>query len=91
LEPIDHDGTMIKLDRKVLTVGRTSESDLCVPSPLVSRDHARILVSSNAVTVVDVGSVNGCFVNQRQVKKQVLRDGDVVRFADRAYRLAASA
>jgi ABC transport system ATP-binding/permease protein len=60
---------------------------LCVPSPLVSRDHARILVSSNTVTVVDVGSVNGCFVNHRQVKKQVLREGDVLRFADRAYKL----
>jgi pSer/pThr/pTyr-binding forkhead associated (FHA) protein len=75
----------------VLTVGRTAESDFCVPSTLVSRDHARILVSTNSVTLVDVGSVNGCFVNQRQVKKQVLRDGDVLRFADRAYRLSLNA
>ena len=87
LEPVDHPGPAITLESKVITVGRTSESDLCVPSPLVSRDHARILVSSNTVTIVDVGSVNGCFVNHRQVKKQVLREGDVLRFADRAYRL----
>lgn len=87
LEPVDHAGPAMTLDRKVITVGRTGDSDLCVPSQLVSRDHARILVSSNTVTVVDVGSVNGCFVNHRQVKKQLLREGDVLRFADRAYKL----
>lgn len=87
LEPLGHDGAPVLLDRKVITVGRTSDSDMCVPSPLVSRDHARLLVSGNSVTLVDVGSVNGCFVNQRQVKKHVLREGDVLRIADRAFRV----
>ncbi|MET0657629.1 MAG: FHA domain-containing protein [Steroidobacteraceae bacterium] len=91
LEPVGHDGPVVVLDRKVITVGRTSESDLCVPSPLVSRDHARLLVSGNSVTLVDVGSVNGCFVNQRQVKKQILREGDVLRIADRAFRVSLAA
>ena len=91
LEPLGHDGPMVVLDRKVVTVGRTSESDMCVPSPLVSRDHARLLVSGNTVTLVDVGSVNGCFVNHRQVKKQVLREGDVLRIADRAFRVCLAA
>jgi FHA domain len=87
LQPLGHDGPAVVLDRKVMTVGRTDESDICVPSALVSRDHARLLVSANAVTLVDVGSVNGCFVNQRQVKKEVLREGDVLRIADYAFRL----
>jgi malate synthase len=87
LEAVNHDGPSLTLDRKVITVGRTAASDLCVPSPLVSRDHARLLVGSNTVTLVDVGSVNGSYVNHRQVKKQVLRAGDLVCFADRAYRL----
>ena len=87
LEPVDHDGPSLTLDRKVMTVGRTEASDLCVPSPLVSRDHARLLVGSNTVTLVDAGSVNGSYVNHRRVKKQVLREGDLVCFADRAYRL----
>ncbi|MET0984232.1 MAG: FHA domain-containing protein [Steroidobacteraceae bacterium] len=91
LEPVGHDGPAVLLDRKVITVGRTSDSDLCVPSPLVSRDHARLLVSGNSVTLVDVGSVNGCFVNHRQVKKQVLREGDVLRIADRAFRVSLAA
>lgn len=86
LLPLDDDSAAIVLDRKVLTVGRTRESDICVPSALVSRDHARMLVSESSVVLFDVGSINGCFVNEQLVKRHTLRDGDVVRFADRRYR-----
>ena len=89
LHPLDGDSTSILLDRKVMTVGRTRENNVFVPSQLVSRDHARFLVSEDKVIVFDVGSANGCFVNDEQVKRRVLRDGDIVRFADRRYRFSA--
>jgi hypothetical protein len=90
LVPVDHDAEAIQLNRKVMTIGRTSESDICVPSFLVSRDHARLLVNPSGVTLFDVGSVNGCYVNDERVKKQVLREGDLVRIADRCYRFTAA-
>lgn len=86
LEPLDHDAPPILLNRKVMSVGRTRDQDVCVPSALVSRDHARMLVSEEAVVLFDVGSINGCFINDALVKKQVLREGDIVRFADCRYR-----
>jgi hypothetical protein len=86
LQPIDDDSESIVLNRKVMTVGRTRENDICVPSALVSRDHARILVSDEEVELIDVGSINGSFVNNSQVRRHALRDGDVIRFADRHYR-----
>jgi hypothetical protein len=89
LEPLDDDSAPIVLNRKLMTVGRTRESDICVPSVLVSRDHARMLVSEGNVVMFDVGSINGCFVNDHLVKRQVLRNGDVLRFADRRYRYCA--
>jgi hypothetical protein len=89
LHPLDGDGAPVVLNRKVMTVGRTRENHVFVPSQLVSRDHARFLVSEDKVIVFDVGSANGCFVNDEQVKRRVLRDGDVVRFADRPYRFSA--
>jgi hypothetical protein len=89
LHPLDHEGVPFVLNRKVMTVGRTRENHVFVPSQLVSRDHARFLVSEDKVIVFDVGSANGCFVNDEQVKRRVLRDGDVVRFADRRYRFGA--
>jgi hypothetical protein len=89
LVPLDDDSTPIVLNRRVMTVGRTRESDICVPSALVSRDHARMLVSEGSVVMFDVGSINGCFIDDQLVRRQVLRDGDVVRFADRRYRYCA--
>jgi hypothetical protein len=86
LLPLDDNSAPIVLDRKVMTIGRTRDNDICVPSVLVSRDHARMLVSDDSVVLFDVGSINGSFVNEQVVKRHVLRDGDIVRFADRRYR-----
>lgn len=91
LVPVDHDGDSIPLNRKVMTIGRTAENDICVPSTLVSRDHARLLVAPGNVTIFDIGSVNGCFVNDKRVKKQQLAEGDILRVADRCYRVMAKA
>lgn len=87
LQPVDHDGDAIVLDRKVITVGRTAENDVCVPSKLISRHHARLLVGPNGVIVEDAGSTNGCFVNGKQIKQQLMRDGDVLEMGDLRYRL----
>ena len=91
LKPLDHDASPIALNRKTMTVGRTRDCDICVPSALVSRDHARIFVRGGKVVLVDVGSINGCFVNDQMVRKHTLRDGDVLRFADLRYRYSARA
>jgi chromosome segregation ATPase len=87
LEPVDHDGEIIALDKKMMTIGRTSDNDICVPSKLVSRNHARLLIGPNAVVLEDAGSTNGCFVNDALVKQQVMRDGDVLSIGDLKYRL----
>lgn len=87
LEALGHEGVPILLNRKVITVGRTSDNDACIPSKLVSRHHARLLVGPNAVIVEDAGSTNGCYVNDRLVKQQLMRDGDVLSLGDLRYRL----
>ncbi len=49
----------------------------------VSRNHAMIQRSEDTLTIVDMGSSNGTFLNgQRLVSNQprVLRDGDEIRF-----------
>jgi hypothetical protein len=86
LVPLDHDGGAVPLRRDIITIGRTRENDVCIPSRAVSRDHARLLLSPRSVTIVDMNSANGCFVNDQPVKKQKLREGDVLRIGDRSYR-----
>jgi hypothetical protein len=87
LEPIEHAGAPIVLNSAAYTVGRTPENDICVPSNLVSRSHARLLVGPSGVIIEDAGSTNGCFVNGEQVRQHLMRDGDVLELGDLRYRL----
>ena len=89
LEPVGHDGYPIFLNSRLITVGRTSENDVCIPSKLISRHHARLLVGPDGVTIEDAGSTNGCFVNGVQVHSQVLHEGDVLELGDLRYRLTS--
>ncbi|MFL6547472.1 MAG: FHA domain-containing protein [Povalibacter sp.] len=88
LIPEREDGQVILLNRDVITIGRTRQNDIFIPSHAVSRDHARLLVGASSVTLFDMGSANGCFVNDEPIKRHKLRDGDRVRIGDRAYRFA---
>jgi len=88
LIPVHHEGEAIPLSRDIMTIGRTPQNDIRIPSRAVSRDHARLLIGPRSVTIVDMSSSNGCFVNDEPVKKQQLRNGDVVRIGDHSYRFS---
>jgi FHA domain len=64
-----------------VTVGREQGSaDLVIEDPGVSRRHARFLASGGAVTVEDLGSSNGTFVNGERISGSVeLGAGDEVQ------------
>ena len=87
LEPIEHGGEMIRLTGSMLTIGRTAENDIALPSKMVSRHHARLLIGPNGIIVEDAGSTNGCFVNGEQVKQHLMHDNDVLELGDLRYRL----
>jgi pSer/pThr/pTyr-binding forkhead associated (FHA) protein len=91
LIPLDHEGESILLLREIMTIGRTKDNDICIPSRAISRDHARVVMSSRSVTVFDMQSANGCFVNDERVKRHKLREGDVLRIGDRSFRFASGA
>ena len=85
LVPEDQGSQAIVLNRDIITIGRTQQNDICIPSYAVSRDHARLLVSAKYVTLFDMNSANGCFVNDEPIKRQKLCDGDRVRIGDRYF------
>lgn len=87
LDPVEHAGPPILLTGSMLTVGRTAENDICLPSKLVSRHHARLLIGPTGIIVEDAGSTNGCFVNGEQIRQHLMRDGDVLELGDLRYRL----
>ena len=64
---------------KPIVVGRSSDLDMVLVEDMVSRRHAKIAVGSdNTITIEDLGSTNGTFVNGEKVKKARLKEGDRV-------------
>jgi pSer/pThr/pTyr-binding forkhead associated (FHA) protein len=65
------------------TIGRNPNSaDILVDESTVSGEHARVRYEGGRFYLFDLASTNHTFVNNRQIQKQMLRDGDVVRFGD---------
>ena len=61
-------------------IGRSAECHVTIEDPLVSRQHARIMLEGDAVTFEDLGSRNGGRINGLPVKRPVqLRDGGRIR------------
>ncbi len=60
-------------------VGRGEECNLVLPNVSVSRQHARILVGRQNVTVEDLDSQNGIQVNGKVTKQQPLKPGDEIQ------------
>jgi pSer/pThr/pTyr-binding forkhead associated (FHA) protein len=64
-------------------IGRASDCDVTVESAAASRHHARVSVSPSGVTIEDLGSKNGIFVNLRPVRGRTeLHPGDTVQVGD---------
>jgi hypothetical protein len=63
-----------------VVIGRSSECQITIEDPLISRKHARLVIDENHARVSDLGSRNGVRVNGRLVKgEQTLADGDRIR------------
>jgi pSer/pThr/pTyr-binding forkhead associated (FHA) protein len=71
-------------------VGRGTGNDVVVDSSQASRDHAVIDVEHAFVTITDLGSRNGTFVNDVRIQSQVLADGDLIRLGNYAIRFVAA-
>ncbi len=66
------------LDKITTTIGRSEDCDIVLNTSQVSKRHCRIRVA-DAITVEDLDSANGTFVNGRRIQNSPLRDGDVLR------------
>ena len=88
---ISPDGTQ-SFDLKThvpLIVGRAPTCDLSVADPTISRRHAELVCEDDQVTLRDLGSSNGTFVNGHKVAAATLEVDDLIAFGKVAFRLAA--
>lgn len=75
----DAEGVVHLLNKSSMSIGRGRECDIRLQSDSVSRYHAVFRISHDAVVFEDMNSTNGCFVNGRRIKRQLLKDGDRLR------------
>ena len=74
-------GQEISIDRDML-VGRHQSADIVLQAGEISRKHAAFLLKDQALSVQDLNSSNGTFVNDVQIEHEtLLKQGDIVQFA----------
>ncbi|MFZ9887099.1 MAG: FHA domain-containing protein [Myxococcota bacterium] len=78
----DQKFTPVLLQPGINFVGRVPGNHLVLDSELVSRRHAKLIVTDVGVTLHDLDSHNGVFVNGKKVRTRTLLPGDLVYFAD---------
>ncbi|TWT45332.1 FHA domain-containing protein FhaA [Phycisphaerae bacterium RAS1] len=72
----DDDRRDFPLTVPVTTIGRRHEATLRIPAADVSRLHCEIHSNDTGITVKDLGSSNGTFVNGKRVAESPLKAGD---------------
>jgi putative nucleotidyltransferase with HDIG domain len=69
------------------TIGRSDDADVVIDEPSLSRLHARVrMASTGVVTIEDVGSMNGVYVNGTKRQVATVTAGDSVRLGAIEYR-----
>ncbi len=79
IEPSDWAKERVAVD-PALVIGRGAECDLAIADTYLSSRHARFANDDGDLTVEDLGSTNGTYVNQTLVHGRVhLEKGDIVQ------------
>src|SRR5687767_5358616 len=79
---------LVTLRPGTLFIGRSPHCELAISDPSVSRQHARLNVEGTRVTIEDLGSANGVFVNGVRIRgPQALRVGDKVQIGTHDFEL----
>src|SRR5882757_8278844 len=73
-----------------IVIGRSSELDMVLVEEMVSRKHARIALNDGVISIADLGSTNGTFVNGEKVDQGTLKEGDRVLIGTNILKVVAA-
>ncbi len=73
------------------TIGRSPGNSVMVNHTSMSRQHAEIAISDERLTLRDLDSLNGTFVNKVRIKQCELQDGDFIACGMVLFRFVAVA
>lgn len=72
-------GQRFELAGQRLSVGRAAECDIMLDDVTVSRHHAEFVAEGEGWVLVDMGSLNGTYVNRASVERHRLNSGDLIQ------------
>lgn len=75
----------IPLRRPVQVIGRQTDCQIRLPSSAVSRHHCEVTVDDGKVSVRDLGSSNGTYVNKRRVTQADVSPGDLIAVGEMVF------
>lgn len=70
------------LNKPLVTLGRATTNDIVLMQGRVSRTHAQIQCSQEGITLTDLDSVNGVWINGQKVQETELQPGDKIGISD---------
>jgi len=80
-----------QLSLGVIKIGKVPSAHLQIDDDSVSRMHAIIEVAGTDVSLIDLGSTRGTFVNGQRINKARLQSGDVLTVGEMTIELAIAA
>jgi pSer/pThr/pTyr-binding forkhead associated (FHA) protein len=81
-------GQMLPVNVAQFIIGRDPECNLRPASAMISKRHCAVIVKNDQVSVRDFDSTNGTFVNDQQIKGEVvLKDGDHLKVGPLAFKV----
>jgi len=71
-------GKIFKLNSPAMSIGRESNTDICLNDKSVSRKHCLLINSDSSITLIDLESSNGTMINSNKIEKEQLENGDKI-------------
>ena len=88
LNPLEDEGRTSWQLNLPATIGRSPEHDISINDESISRTHCRLSLSvDGALTVRDLNSTNGTYVDDNRVTRSVLKPGDILQLGAVSFRI----